>query len=340
VKKLLELKAADIPTFMVLGNHDAENRFVSQLRLADVANVFASKKAETFELEELGVSIHGRSFPKRDVTENLAETYPRPVSGCFNIGVLHTACVGREDNHAPYAPCSVEQLVNHGYDYWALGHVHNWAVLNETPRIVYPGNLQGRNPRETGSKGAALVEVTAGVVSDVAHVSCDAVRWARLEVEVGLADVSADIVSRIREIVQEAAEEAGDRPMAIRLSVVGVTSAHDALKVDRRNIVEDVEATLATLANDCWLERLELNTTRPKLAASTDATLAGMLSETMERLTREPEFEVALEKRLQEIADKIPASAHGPELLDRLRTELPSRVLDLAKSHLLDGETA
>ena len=51
-------------------------------------------------------------------------------------------------------PATLEQLVSHGYDYWALGHVHGFAVLSEAPHIVYSGNLQGRDPRETGRQRA------------------------------------------------------------------------------------------------------------------------------------------------------------------------------------------
>jgi len=54
--------------------------------------------------------------------------------------------------HENYAPCAIEDLTNKGYDYWALGHVHQASVLHEKPHVVFPGNLQGRHARETGTK--------------------------------------------------------------------------------------------------------------------------------------------------------------------------------------------
>jgi len=122
---------------------------------AEGVNVFSARKPETFMLKELDVALHGQSFRQRDVTDNLAAAYPEPVDGVFNIGVLHTGMGG----HANYAPCTVDDLVTKGYDYWALGHVHHGAVLHENPHVVFPGNLQGRHIRETGPKGAYLVSV-------------------------------------------------------------------------------------------------------------------------------------------------------------------------------------
>src|ERR1700761_9369652 len=54
--------------------------------------------------------------------------YPPAAAGFFNIGVFHTNLAGISE-HANYAPCSLETLKNKGYQYWALGHVHNRQVL-------------------------------------------------------------------------------------------------------------------------------------------------------------------------------------------------------------------
>ena len=71
---------------------------------------------------------------------------------------IHTSVDGRE-GHDPYAPTRLDVLRSKGHDYWALGHVHEREVLCRNPWVVFPGNLQGRHARETGAKGATLVEV-------------------------------------------------------------------------------------------------------------------------------------------------------------------------------------
>jgi len=82
-----------------------------------------------------------------------------------------------EAGHEGYAPCTVDDLKRYGYDYWALGHVHAADIVSRDPWIVFPGNLQGRNPRETGAKGAVRVTVEDGRIADVTPLILDGARW-------------------------------------------------------------------------------------------------------------------------------------------------------------------
>ena len=132
------LNNAGIPVYLLQGNHDAESQITRRLELPENVHLFSSRKPQTFEPDELSVALHGQSFRQRNVTENLALVYPDPVSGAFNIGVLHTG-LGGMGGHENYAPCLLGDLVNKGYDYWALGHVHQAEVLHKQPHIVFPG---------------------------------------------------------------------------------------------------------------------------------------------------------------------------------------------------------
>ena len=198
-----------IDVFVILGNHDAANKFAAKLQFADNVQLFEKDRSETKRLEDVRVALHGRSFPQSDFGENMARIYPAAISGWFNIGVLHTACAGNEGEHARYAPCSLEQLVNHGYEYWALGHVHGHVVLSETPHVVYPGNLQGRDPRETGAKGAVLVTVEDGAVVVVEHRALDVVRWATVTVEVEPCAGRSELRETLKESIRVGCAGAG-----------------------------------------------------------------------------------------------------------------------------------
>ena len=109
------LNASNVPVYLLHGNHDAESQITRRLDLPDNVDVFGTRKPETFALEHL-VALHGQSFRQRDVTENLVPDYPAPVSGAFNIGVLHTG-LGGMGGHANHAPCSFDDLANKGYDF-------------------------------------------------------------------------------------------------------------------------------------------------------------------------------------------------------------------------------
>jgi DNA repair protein SbcD/Mre11 len=166
------LAKANIPAFLIYGNHDAENQITKRLTLPDNVRVFPSKKAATIRLDRYGVAVHGQSFKLRAVTENLVAEYPTPVTDLFNIGILHTG-LGGMHGHANYAPCSLDDLINKGYDYWALAHVHQGAILHRDPYVVFCGNLQGRHIREDGVKSATLVSVEDGAVQEVSRIEAD-----------------------------------------------------------------------------------------------------------------------------------------------------------------------
>ena len=154
--RIARLREAGIPVILAAGNHDAASSISRSLRLPDNARVFPHDRPDTFRLESVNVAVHGQSFGSPAVRADLSRGYPAPVPGCFNVGLLHTGVNGRE-GHEPYAPCTLAALREKGYDYWALGHVHQREVLSAEPLVVFPGNTQGRHARETGAKGCILV---------------------------------------------------------------------------------------------------------------------------------------------------------------------------------------
>jgi DNA repair protein SbcD/Mre11 len=105
IKQAGRLASASIPLFLAYGNHDAESQITRSLALPDGTSVFSSKQPGTFELDEIGVALHGQSYRQRDISDNLVPAYPEPTPGRFNIGVLHTG-LGGMGGHENYAPCS------------------------------------------------------------------------------------------------------------------------------------------------------------------------------------------------------------------------------------------
>jgi len=101
-------------------------------------------------------AIHGVSFAKPHCHDSLYPKYRPAIDDRYNIGIMHTSLAG-SDVHDAYAPCSVEDLKNHGYDYWALGHIHKRQVYSETPAVVMPGIPQGRDIGESGPRSITLV---------------------------------------------------------------------------------------------------------------------------------------------------------------------------------------
>lgn len=258
-KQVSALRAGNVRVVWIRGNHDAASKLTAHLHLPDNAHELSHQRPESFVIEDLGVALHGQGFDTRDVSRDLSSRYPEPKRGLFNIGLLHTALEGRV-GHAPYAPCRLEALVDRGYDYFALGHVHTREVLSERPWIVFPGNLQGRHARETGPKGATLVTVEGEQVRAVEHRALDAVRW-----HVARADVTGErsldgVLDRVREALDGAVATGEGRLSAIRVRIVGASCVHERLAAEAERITEEIRALTSDLRAEAWLEKIELAT--------------------------------------------------------------------------------
>jgi DNA repair exonuclease SbcCD nuclease subunit len=336
IGRMRRLRQAGIRVILIAGNHDAENRFASRLEYSDV-RLLSARRPESVVIEELGAAVHGRSFPQRDVTENIALEYPAPVPGLFNIGLLHTACGGSE-GHASYAPCTLEQLANHGYDYWALGHVHTRQVLSTAPYIVYPGNLQGRSIRETGPKGATLVEVTDGRVAHIEHRALDIVRWAVEDVNLsGMEDRDA-LLPALQKCVEGACACCDGRALALRLRLAGSTPLHAELAGTASALREEIETLAAGIASGIWIEKVEIRTSPAGASTHADPSIAGRLRQAVDTLAAEGWFTERLEARLAEIRTKLPAGAHADVLFQTLKAEGLERARVLALAMIDRGQ--
>lgn len=196
-RQFARLGEAGIPVVLVYGNHDAASEITRRLRPPANVHVFPHAAPTTVTFDDVGIAFHGQSYSKRAVTQDLSLAYPDRVAGYLNVGVLHTCLDGRP-GHEPYAPCRVDALAARGYEYWALGHVHvRDALQRDGTWIVFPGNIQGRHARETGAKGATLVEYSGEQVRSVEHRELDMVRWLRVPVDVSDAATVDDVLATV-----------------------------------------------------------------------------------------------------------------------------------------------
>lgn len=296
------LDEAGIAVFLVYGNHDAESHLTRQLPLPANVRVFSAKSPETLVHEATGAVLHGQSYKARDPGGDLAAAYPSPRPGAFNIGVLHTALTG-DRGHAPYAPCTPEQLAAKGYDYWALGHVHAFEVVRADPHIVFPGNLQGRNIRETGPKGAVLVSVADGAIEAIEHLALDVVRWALAEVDLGSATSEAEAHEQIRDGLATALETSDGRPAMVRVRLIGETELHGRLSETRAVLREAVRAIATSLSGDVWIEKVQL-ATRPPTAPER---LSDDFESALAALSQDPDIATAVSEDLTDFLARLPS---------------------------------
>ncbi|MCY9528000.1 DNA repair exonuclease [Paenibacillus alvei] len=264
-----QLQDKQIPVYIIHGNHDPLHREVKWEWPSNVT-VFPTDEPQAVIVPNKNASpvavICGMSYADMAVYENLAAMYPSrpernavqarkglsPDEECtvhadsveesthrsqqtvaanelFRIGLLHGTVDGSAE-HDPYAPCSKRELVEKGYDYWALGHIHKREVLHESPYIVYPGNTQGRHVKETGAKGCYLVNVNELGDVNLQFETLDTVRWRQEQIDVSGISSLQSIMQLLDEKMAAWKGEEGERLTLIRVELTGRTPLYASLQ--------------------------------------------------------------------------------------------------------------
>lgn len=266
IEQLFRLDAAGIPCFYATGNHDpgGGSSRVMRMKLPDSFVLFGQARPSAVDIMEgdtVVARIVGAGHESEAETRNLATAFPKSEAGIPTIGLLHalvTSASGME-RHDRYAPCALEDLRSKGYAYWALGHVHERQEVDSDSRIQYPGNIQGRTPKERGRRGGLLVTIdraAAPTASTVPRVSTkflalSSVDWDDVVVDEldEIAD-AARLERRIRACCDEAfARQPDVVDRMVRIVLAGPTPlATDLLRSEYlADIAADLKSSLGTL---------------------------------------------------------------------------------------------
>ncbi|WP_349585019.1 metallophosphoesterase family protein [Leuconostoc citreum] len=156
----LKLNQAGIQVFLSLGNHDFEANTSQHLPWPENVYIFDQHVETTYHTTASGekIAVTGFSYQsQRQMTPVIDEFPTRDQAVDYHLGMYHGA-VGVTGE--PYAPFKVTDMLEKGYDYWALGHIHVRQTLNTRPFIGYSGSIQGLNRKEVGPKGYYIVDAT------------------------------------------------------------------------------------------------------------------------------------------------------------------------------------
>lgn len=333
-REMGRLNAAGIPVYLIYGNHDAESDTTKKLSLPANVHAFSANKPQTFRIPELKVALHGQSFKHAANTTNLVNGYPAPDTGWLNIGVLHTALEGYAA-HASYAPCSLAELAAKGYQYWALGHVHEFAELSSDPWIVFPGNLQGRHIRETGQRGAVMVTAEEDSIVSVERIFTDVLRWHRLEVDVASAGDLAETVRLVGQSLEKLIDDTPTtKPLAVRVVLSGRSAAHGDLFGDEARLRAELLSLSASLAGDrIWIEKVRLETS-PAMDADMIRVRADAIADLqvfLDAAPTDPVLLASLSEDLRTLVDRAPHELSDllPELKSIRSGEMGSMVASI-----------
>jgi DNA repair exonuclease SbcCD nuclease subunit len=343
-QQMAALRDADIRVVCIRGNHDAASKISRHLRLPANVTMLAHERPETWIDERLGLAIHGRSFATQSETSNLAVGYPVPTKGLVNIGLLHTSVDGRE-GHENYAPCTIEDLRSKGYNYWALGHVHQAEILCDDPPVLFPGNLQGRHARETGSKGCVRIDYDGAGRIQHAPCSFDLVRWEAVSVDTTGAKNRDDVIETAGEVLRALCDRALAPVIAVRIDLVGSTAAHETLLARWESLVAELRDAARDVSDGrLWIERIRVRTQPETPVVRLEGPFA-VLSEVLDELRRDDGLLSELAKsELNELFRRLPHElaerSGGPGLTDLrwVRTQLDRAERRLSRGLLGEGQ--
>jgi len=233
IKGLQRLSDKEIYTYFVCGNHDPLNSWLQNHELPGKVYRFGSSKVEDVVFSRGGMSlagIYGISY--RTVNENRDLVGKFKIRGnplTFSIALLH-GTVGNPGPHANYAPFRIADIADKGFDYWALGHIHKRHTLRKSdPAVVYPGNPQGRDFGETGSRGCVLVEMTTDGKPEIQFIPTQEIRFEQVELDL----TGIDKINKLNDLLEEAKSRIPDydenTSYILRIVLKGRTPLHTTL---------------------------------------------------------------------------------------------------------------
>ena len=339
-KGLDRLSAAGIAVYICCGNHDPAKGWSQEIVWPEHVHFFSSRKPDVVWHERDGLPvavIAGMSYPKRDVTENLALRYPeRADDWPFAIGLLHCT-IGTNTGHDPYAPCSLADLTGKGYDYWALGHIHKPAILQEeSPAIVYAGIPQGRDIGEAGPRGCYLVTVSPGADVRIEFIETASVVWQEAEVSIDdigtLDELRRMIEGRIEEIRRDMAADTA----ICRVTLTGRGEVHRDLV--QEGALQDLSEYFceqeAGMENAVYIERFIDTTTLP---IDRDAVMQrGDLVADVLAISEQMQQTGAVDAALAEELDGLFEKYRRQDVLTEIGEEELSALVREAETYLLD----
>jgi len=338
---LKRLSDAEIKTYVVHGNHDPLAGWSANLDWPRNVHIFGGESVEKVSFEKDGeeiAQIYGISFHKRDIKTNLALEYPENPNGApFTIGMLHCN-VGSDTGHDPYAPCTLENLISKNYDYWALGHIHKKTILNEdNPPIIYPGNPQGLNPKETGVRGCFLVKVDQKGDPSQEFIEVDSIRWFVKELYIDSLYIEQELITEIHNCIEKIREEADGRSSVCRIILTGRGALHSFVtqKGVLDDVVKEIRETEEGEKEFVWIDSI-VDNTYPEIDRESLLEREDFISDLVnlfEEFSQDAEKIAELKESLDPLFDsslgrKILESRDDKQLLDLMK-KAETRCLDI-----------
>ena len=218
-----KLARADIPAVAIPGGHDGAGVFQNVLETFKIPGLEILSPSNSpggvhsVESEKGMINLYSVR-PKPGIEQSLDLMERRDLEG-FHVGVLHGSVFDGGKLDAPYKdlPVTTAELAALNLDYIALGHYHQFQVIEKDDKTIgcYPGTIESKRFAETGPRYAALVTLAdKGLHIEKVDVGQTLVEKHELDVE-----LLPDEESIIEKIIS-----LGGKKKLARITLKGLTS--------------------------------------------------------------------------------------------------------------------
>ncbi len=215
------------------GNHDPfeENSVYSRTTFPDNVYIFKKPTVDKFSFDDIGVDVYGYAFEGPSMASPISGLRAPRSQNRLQLLCAHADILNPLSPQAYLPAAEIERM---GFDYIALGHIHNTEGLVRAPHggyYGYCGCLEGRDYGECGYKGAYVAELekTDGVLT----ANVRAQRFSRRRYETRTLDItgaidSTEVVGSIQKLIAE--QHFGD-DTSLRITLEGNVSPELNLSV-------------------------------------------------------------------------------------------------------------
>ncbi|WP_096201490.1 metallophosphoesterase family protein [Bacillus sp. FJAT-45350] len=322
-KELVRLERENIKVYIIHGNHDhLSGNWVPIEWPSNVVFFSDDVECKRFEKDNGAiVHIYGFSYPTREVLERRVKQYEKVDEADFHIGMLHGQAEGNTE-HASYAPFTVKELVEKGFNYWALGHIHQFQKLSSS--ILYPGNIQGRNKKEIGDKGCILAELTSYDLKTTFFPTAKII-WDEIEVDLSNLNSLQELMNTAEEKKEE--QRRNDNGKIIIIKYFGRNRIHLPQKDELLEILNDGEEYRRDFV---WVVDIENKSVtdwnREKLRQEEHVT--GDIVNLVDRYKEDKAFH-------EEVCKEIMSHSKGKRFFEKFTSEDEQKIIEEAEDLIL-----
>lgn len=205
IRELKELnyqfsKLTDTKVVIIAGNHDyiGEHSRYRDFEWCEQVIFLEGNQLESVYISELKTTVYGFSYHKRVITEvKLDNVRPNKQAG-YHILLAH----GGDDKNLPM---NKKYLVEAGFDYIALGHIHKPELLDDA--MAYAGSLEPLDRNETGQHGYIEGEFNAHNTIDIKFIPFSKRQYYHLEMDIEPGMVKGSIYDRLQAKILELGQQ-------------------------------------------------------------------------------------------------------------------------------------